>query len=290
MLTTIQSNRLTVTVKDYGAELQSVCLDGMERLWQGNAEVWEDRAPILFPFVGCIKNGIYTYQGKEYPATSHGFAASFPFLVAAQSESSVTYRLVSNEETKKIYPFDFLFDVTFSVEENKLIQTFTVKNTGKDRMYYAFGGHPGFLVPPDGETDFTDWYLQFAQGEILNQELLDGMFMSGTVVPCPYAKGNKIPFFHEMFDDDAFILTGLKNKVFEIKSDKSSHRILADCSDFDYLAFWQETGSGADYVCIEPWNGVPSDSKSPEDLTVKRDMRILNGGESEVCTMSFLFD
>ncbi len=290
MLTTIQNHRLSVTVRDLGAELQSVKLDGQERLWQGDPSVWEDRSPVLFPFVGCIKEGIYTYQGKEYPATSHGFAAASTFSLIDQTETSVTYRIVSSEETKKIYPFDFIFDVTYTLEENKLIQSFTVTNTGDEKMYYAYGAHPGFFVPPAEGTDFSDWYLNFAKGQPLNQMILDGMFMSREVVACPFAQGNKIPLTHETFREDALIFSGLNNKIFEIKSDKSPHRVLCDCTDFDYLAIWSETSKDANYVCIEPWNGLPSDSKDPEDLTVKRDMRILLPGETERGKVSYLLD
>ena len=287
---TIFNDRLSVTVSDLGAELQSVCLDGVERLWQGDSSVWSGRSPILFPFVGRIKNGEYTYDGKIYSSpTPHGFAKRSTFTVAEQSETSLTFRLVSSAETKKLYPFDFLFDVTYSIEENRLVQSFCVKNTGDQSMYYAFGGHPGFILPPDN-TEFSDWYLEFAEGEELNQALLDGVFMSDKVVPCPYAKGNKIPLYHSMFDDDAFILTGLKNKVFEIKCDNSPHRIISDCSAFDYIAFWQATKSNAKYLCIEPWNGLPSDSKAPEDLTVKRDMRILPPDKEEICSVSYILD
>ena len=287
---TVSNSRLSVTVSDLGAELQSVCLDGVERLWQGDPAVWNGRSPILFPFVGRIKNGDYTFGRKAYSAPSpHGFARKSIFSVAEQTETSLTLRLVSSEETKELYPFDFLFDVTYSIEENRLVQSFRVKNTGDQPMYYAYGGHPGFILPPDG-TEFSDWYLEFAEGEELNQALLDGMFMSQTVAPCPYAKGNKIPLYHAMFDHDAFILTGLKNKVFAIKSDKSPHRILADCSDFDYVAFWQAVKSNAKYLCIEPWNGLPSDSKAPEDLTIKRDMRILPPDGEEIGSVSYTLE
>ncbi len=287
---TISNHRLSVAVSDYGAELQSVVLDGRERLWQGDPDVWSGRSPILFPFVGRIKNGSYTFEGKEYSAPfPHGFARKSTFSVAEQTESSVTFRLTSSEKTKKLYPFEFIFEVTYSVEENLLVQSFRVENTGNSAMYYAFGAHPGFILPL-GETEFSDWYLEFAPDQPLNQALLDGVFMSQTVVPCPYAKGNKIPLYHAMFDDDAFILTGLNNKIFTVKSEKSPHKIVADCREFDYVAFWQMPKTDAQYLCIEPWNGLPSDSKAPEDLTVKRDLRILAPKQREICSVSYLLD
>jgi len=291
MNTIISNGRLTVIVSDRGAELRSVRLDGTERLWQGDPAVWDERSPILFPFVGRIKEGKYTFDGVEYPAEGpHGFARRSVFSLASQTENSVTYRLTASEETKAVYPFDFVLEIAYRIEENTLIQSFTVLNPGDGTAYYSFGAHPGFLVPATEGSEFTDWYLEFAEGETLNQAMLDGMFMSRRVEPCRFAKGNKIPLYHEMFDDDAFILTGLKNKKFVLKNGKTAEKIAADCSDFEYIAFWQATGSGANYVCIEPWNGLPSDAADPEDLTVKRDMRTLAPGAQETCSVRYTFD
>lgn len=291
MNTVISNSRLTVTVSDYGAQLQSVLLDGTERLWQGDPAVWDERSPILFPFVGRIKEGKYTFEGKEYPAEGpHGFARRSVFSLVEQGDSFLTYRLTASKTTKAVYPFDFVLDITYRIEENRLTQSFTVTNPEERTIYYSFGAHPGFLVPPTEGSAFDDWYLEFAEGETLNQAMLDGMFMSRRVEPCRFAKGNKIALYHAMFDDDAFILTGLKNKKFVLKNDKTKEQIASDCSDFEYIAFWQAAGSGAKYVCIEPWNGLPSDATDPEDLTVKRDMRTLAPKKSETCSVSYTFD
>ncbi len=287
MTEVLQTTRLSVTVSDFGAELQSVKLDGTERLWQGDPSVWGEHSPILFPFVGRIKNGKYTFDGKEYSSDGpHGFARFSPFSLVEKTESSVTYRLTDSPETKAVYPFSFVLDITYTLAENRLTQTFSVQNTDDKTIYYSFGAHPGFILPPDG-TEFEDWYIEFAPGQELNQAFLDGMFMSRKVGPCPFAKGNKIPLYHAMFDADAFILTGLKNKIFTVKSEKSPHSLTADCSDFDYVAFWQAAGCQPKYLCIEPWNGLPSDASDPEDLTVKRDMRTLAPGASESCSVTY---
>ncbi len=43
----------------------------------------------------------------------HGFVADFDFEVADKQADQVTLSLKSTDETKKYYPFDFGFDVTF---------------------------------------------------------------------------------------------------------------------------------------------------------------------------------
>lgn len=253
--------------------------------------MWSERSPIVFPFVGRCKEQKYTFEGKEYPAEGpHGFARRALFSLAGQGDDFLTYRLTSSVETKKEYPFDFVLEITYRISENRLTQSFSVTNVDQRDIYYSFGAHPGFLVPSGEGSDFCDWYLEFPEGESLNQAMLDGMFMSRRIEPCRFAKGNKIPLFHEMFDDDAFILTGIKNKTFVLKNSRTSEQIAVDWTGFDYLAFWQAAGSGANYVCIEPWNGLPSDATDPEDLTVKRDLRTLPPKGNEIRSVTYILD
>lgn len=288
MNTTITNGILSVTVSDYGAELQSVHLRDTERLWQGDAAVWEERSPILFPFVGRVKNGAYTDRGVEYKTKGpHGFARRSRFTLVSAADDTLVYRLTSSPETKTEYPYDFILEVSYRIADNVLYQSFTVKNTDSCPIRYSFGAHPGFLVPPTDASEFDDWYLEFSDKAPLRQAMLDGMFMSDRVEPCPYAEGNIISLFHSMFDDDAFILAGLSDKRFVLKNKKTEESIAVDATGFDYLAFWQAAGSNAPFLCVEPWNGLPSDAKAPEDLAVKRDLRTLAPDASETCTVSY---
>lgn len=286
----LSSSRLTATVDPLGAQLTSLKLDGTERLWQGDPSVWNEHAPVLFPIVGRVRDGVYRYQGKEYSiACPHGFARTSLFSVTEQTASKVTLRLLPDDQTEKQYPFFFVFDVTYELEENVLRMTFRVQNDGANEMYYSFGAHPGFRIPPDDGTCFEDWYLRFAEGETLTEATLDGIFMSGKTRPLPYAKGRDVPLDHEMFANDAFILTGLKNKTVQLRSDKSPHRVTVDCSGFDYLAFWQAY-SKAEYLCVEPWNGLPSLTGSDEDLTKKLAIRRLAPDGVETCGLTFVLE
>ena len=286
----IKSDRLSVCVDPFGAQMTSLCLDGVERLWQGDPEIWDEHAPVLFPIVGRVHDGKYRHNGIEYTIDCpHGFARNRFFSVADQSPCRIVLRLTANEDTRCQYPFDFVFDVSYEVCGNRLEIGFRVKNQSREPMYYSFGAHPGFRIPPEDGTDFSDWYLQFAEGETLTEATLDGVFLSGNTRPLPYAQKNRVPLNHSLFAHDAFILTGLKNKTVELRSDKSAHRIVADCSQFDYLAFWQAY-STAEYLCIEPWNGLPSSVSSDEVLSEKPGIRRLSAGAEERCSVSFVLE
>ena len=64
----MENEFLTVSVSDAGAELSSVIdkESGLERLHDGNPEIWNRHAPILFPFVGKVVGGTYRVDGNEY--------------------------------------------------------------------------------------------------------------------------------------------------------------------------------------------------------------------------------
>ena len=77
---TLKCGSVEIAVADRGAELRSYKVDGEEFMWDRNPEIWAASSPVLFPFVGSIKNGVYHYKGKDYEITTrHGFARTEDF-------------------------------------------------------------------------------------------------------------------------------------------------------------------------------------------------------------------
>ena len=72
----LENEQIEVTVNIHGAELRSLKskADGQEYLWNADAKYWGRTSPVLFPFVGGVKNKVYRHEGKEYPMNQHGFA------------------------------------------------------------------------------------------------------------------------------------------------------------------------------------------------------------------------
>ena len=64
-LITIKSDLITVTISSKGAEIQSILdKNGIERMYDGDPRFWANRAPILFPVAGGLKDDGYEWQGK----------------------------------------------------------------------------------------------------------------------------------------------------------------------------------------------------------------------------------
>ena len=63
-------------IDSFGAEVKSVIRkdNNREYMWYGNKKFWGRTSPVLFPFVGSMRDKKFTWQGKDYPMGQHGFA------------------------------------------------------------------------------------------------------------------------------------------------------------------------------------------------------------------------
>ena len=279
MIYTIKNEQLTVEVSSLGAELQSVKTnDGCEYLYQGNPEFWSGRAPIMFPICGRFFGGKYNYLGKEYEMGSHGFARNSEFSVSSQSESAVTLTLLENEETKKSYPFNFKFDVTFSLNGKELFVDYKVTNTDEKTLIFALGGHPAFNVPLDKGLKFEDYIVEFDKScDAVKVDLSPTCFC--TYDDQIYTQGGTkaINLTHELFDNDAIFLYNVPKKV-TLYSPLGVRAVTVKFDKMKYVGFWHATKKPAPYVCIEPWTSIPSKDGEVDNLLTKREMIHLEPG------------
>ncbi len=275
----ISNGIITLEVADKGAEMMSVQKDGGEYLWQGNPEFWSGRACNLFPICGRLTDGKYTYKGNTYEMVLHGFAKLSDFVLKEQTENKLVFSLKSNDEIKKIYPFDFEYVVTYTLNGETLNVEYSVENAGKETMYFAFGGHPGFNVPLNGEGKFEDYYVEFAEATNPEQLVFEECYMSDKTVPFALENGVRLNLKHDLFVNDAIFLTKMSNKV-TLASAKTNRSVTVEYPNMKYVGFWHKPYSEAPYVCIEPWMSVPAYYNVVDDLETKRDMTKLEPGKT----------
>ena len=73
---------LRALVSETGAELCALDgADGTEYLWRGDPALWARHAPVLFPHVGRLPGGRYTWRGETYSLPLHALQgnASLPW-------------------------------------------------------------------------------------------------------------------------------------------------------------------------------------------------------------------
>ncbi|MDR2879425.1 MAG: aldose 1-epimerase family protein [Fusobacteriales bacterium] len=263
----IRKGNIELGVLGKGAELVSLKKDGTEFMWERDPKFWGKSSPVLFPFVGSIKDGKYKYNGKEYSMeTRHGFARDNDFELVEKGEDFLKFLLKSNEATLEKYPFNFELYLTYKIENENVDMIYEVVNPDKDEMYFSIGAHPAFATPVSEEIKLEDYYLELNEKETAsiyqNEEAL--LIREKKV----YLENESIINLGEhVFDNDAIIFKGLNSNEVTIKCKKSSRELKVKYDNFPYIAFWSVPK--APFVCIEPWYGKSDFTDASGELTEK---------------------
>ena len=258
MLHTIQSDCMSVTVHEQGAQLWSILLrDGTQVLWQGDKTYWADRALTIFPYVARLWQGRYELDGQIYEMPIHGFAPGSRFALAEKTDTRMVFELTDSEETRAQYPRRFAFRAIYALEGSTLSVTYEVDNRDEKTMIFGLGGHPGFNVPLEAGKAFSDYRLRFcAPCEPVRVGFTEDCFVNGKDTPFQLTE-NCLPLSHDLFDDDAIVLRDMAREV-TLVSIGGGCSVTVSYPDMPYLGIWHWPRTDAPYVCIEPWSSLPA--------------------------------
>ncbi len=249
----LENEILKIEIKAAGAELCSIFHKAkkIEYMWQAGRE-WPKHAPVLFPIVGQLRDNKYHFKGKEYSLPRHGFARERNFAVVKQDDYSVTFRLKEDAATLKSYPFHFNFDIQYLLRKRELFITYNVLNTGNEVMYFSVGAHPAFRVPNDVRDPYDDYYLEFDSDEdSLIWPLKEGLIDQA---PVRFLNSRKMPLSKALFEKDALVFKNIRSENIHLGSNRQGHVLSVRVSQCPFLGIW--AAKGADFLCIEPWQGI----------------------------------
>ena len=253
----LENDLLEVTINSFGAELSSITgkETGTQYLWDADEKFWKRSAPVLFPFVGSLKDKEYTVDGKDYPMGQHGFARDMEFSVVSETTDEARFELRSNDDTLAKFPFEFVLKIGYKLDGNDIKVTWHVENPGDKELLFSIGGHPAFMCPVTEDGKQSDYYLKFDADKALTYGLLSG---DGLLDRDDYLLGVDINGYcaidEHMFDKDALIIEHFQaSKVSLCTPDKKPY--LTVSFDAPLFGLWSPAGKGAPFVCIEPWYG-----------------------------------
>lgn len=255
ILNTLKTGDVEIVVAKRGAELKNYKVKGEEFIWNSNPDFWSGSSPVLFPFVGSLKNGKYTYKDNEYELTTrHGFVRTEDFELVEKTEKSMKFKFSSTEETLKKYPFEFDFFITYNILGNKLEMEYTVVNKTNQEMYFSLGTHPAFALDVNENIKLNDYYLEFEKNETSQKYVLTNNGLVFDKKINSLNNENKIQITENVFDNDALVYDDLKSEKVKIKNIKNSKEVMIEYKGFPYIAFWSKPK--APFVCVEPWYGI----------------------------------
>lgn len=276
---TIQNDKLRATFNNLGAELVSLINieTGKEIMWSGNPDFWSGISPVLFPIIGALKNEQYIFENQTYELPRHGFARRRIFAVKESSENEVVFELTSDEESLKIYPFQFSLEIKYTLAANKLNVDYLVKNLSQKQMYFSLGAHPGFAIDTENGLNYNDYEIAFSNDDELQiHPLADNLISNQTKT---IDLENKVlPLSYELFSKDALVMTNMRSKELILRNNKNHHKVIFTFSNFPYFGVW--AAKNADFVCLEPWQGIADLENHNQQLTEKFGiLRLEKGGD-----------
>ena len=280
---TLETDELKVLISSFGAEMQSLFgkAGSTEYLWQGNPKFWGRRAPHLFPIIGGLKDGRFVYDSRSYEMGNHGFARDSEFAIEALSKTKAVFTLC---ERKENYPFDYLLSITYALKRNRLKITYTVKNTGKRKLYFSVGGHPAFACPINPALKYSDYFIEFEKEENPEQPLIQNDLVDGhRILPI---RNRRISLLNSLFTRDALVIERPNSKKFRLRSAKDGRQIEMKIKNFDFMAFWSKPADGADFICFEPWCGIDDKADGIRSLESKWKIHCLKPGKTFRCAYS----
>lgn len=254
---TLKNDVLTVEVSEHGAELHSIRKGATEYLWQADPKFWARHSPVLFPIVGSVWDKLYRVDGKVYELGQHGFARDMDFVKVEGNDTEVFYRLESNDDTLKKYPWPFRLEIGYKLKGNAIEVIWRVYNPGTEEMYFQIGAHPAFYYPDyDPETDERG-YFSFDRSEGLEciRIMEKGCVDAVTKYPLEIPQDGLLPLRKDTFDviDTIMLQDSQIGRVTLHRNDGTPWLSLKFTAPV--VGLWSPPTKNAPFICIEPWYG-----------------------------------
>lgn len=254
----IKNGVIEAGINQKGAELVSLVRssDNRQYMWSGDAKYWNRVSPVLFPFVGKLNGQKYKYENVWYEGISqHAFARDMEFTLTEKKEDEIWFKLESDEETQKLYPFSFTFEIGYKLDANSIKVIWKVRNNSQQTMHFSLGAHPAFLCPEDGNGSKDGYFLNLHTDatSIESGELTaDGVL--GDVTKTFSLKDGRLDVTDAIFDKDALIFDSAEIKKVSIENPQRQE-YLSVSFDTPLLGIWSPAKKAAPFICIEPWYG-----------------------------------
>lgn len=315
-LLTLSNGALAVSVSPHGAEPRSLTdAAGREYLWQAG-DPWNRSACHLFPAICRHVDDALIHRGERFPMPKHGLDRDLGFAVLADGTDperpELRFALDSSERTRAAFPFDFRLEIAYRIAGTALTIEYTVANRSEEPMPFALGWHPAFAWPLPQTAEAVSspspsspaagssgaaaeahasaraaapaHVLEWASGTApASFRRLDDDLLLPDAHPSASlgAEGSAVPLDPAHFAPGAALFDGVgETSVVFRAADGSGPRVAISWEGFENLTLWQ--APGCDFLCIEPWAGLPASVGDAREETSRSDLRLLGPGETSV--------
>ena len=164
----------------------------------------------------------------------------------------------------------------FTLTAAGLAITRRVENTGKEKMYFSVGEHLGLSLTPWGGS-LENYALVFPAAQTAwNWQLNKGLLDKKT----PYLDNtDTLPLSKALFQTyGCLVLQGLSAPWVALRPVGNDRGIRVSIGGFAAMVVWSPDNDGQ-FVCVEPWQGLPSEANGGYDLSQRPCILHLSSGE-----------
>ena len=259
ILTLHSGNALLAILPEVGGYITRYCLKTEEQvleLMRHSTQVGlaaEDPTEMscfpLIPFSNRIRNGRFTFQGKQikmltnfppevHTIHGHGWKASWTVSEVKENRAVLAYQHFPDE-----WPFSYLARQVFDLKASSLTVTLQIKNTGNSAMPVGMGLHPYFVRTPQASITAKTEKMWINDAETMPLRLES--------VPEINLLNQGLIVTQNALDN---LFTGWNREVLISWPEWNANlRIFAD-APLDFLVIY--TPADADYFCVEPVSNV----------------------------------
>lgn len=205
--------------------------------------------PNIFPVFNQMPEGV-VLEGAHAPLPNHGIARHEPWQAFTYPDlpGVLVLRLISNERTKKYYPYDFTYTQCITLEPANLTIDQHIETEGA----FSVGFHPYFRVGDKLDIEITGieagtqyWYMPNSlskhEKDTIIAEDRSLMYVPGKEGSLNFATGEVNHHFDMTGQNHDIIITdpGLQRRI-----------TLQRTATYQGLTIWSEPQASA--VCVEP--------------------------------------
>jgi galactose mutarotase-like enzyme len=264
-----------------GAELQGLTASDTEGaardlLWAGT-QPWPRHSPVLFPIIGKLPDDRSTLAGHEVHLPQHGFARDLRFAWQERSETGCTLELTDDVQTRALFPQAFSLILAYEIEGDVLHVRYTLRNPDPAATLHAsLGVHPAFAWPQVNGVPKDAHRLVFEkpEPEAIRQVASGLLQPKGVATP---VSGDTLALHDSLFANDALIFEKPHSRQVRFVTPDDAG-IEVSWNGFRSLGVWMKPG--ADFLCIEPWQGYATPEGFAGDFSEKPGLLHLAPGES----------
>lgn len=248
----LEGKKLKIEVDLHGGTLHSIIdkENNEELMYQIEEGSWPNQDVVIFPHVGTNS---FDINGKHYEiSTRHGLLRNADFKFKEKGENYLKVYYESSEESKKVFPFDFEFILTYKLEDYKLIEHVEIVNKSKEILPCMYGSHLAIKTNEKG-------IVLLNENRVLHPLNEKGLIDLDKVVILP----ETLTLTKDLFKKYDTLVIENKSNHLEVKTGFGyTVNYKFDCPNF---AIWSNANKG-NYVCIEPWWGISNIINESKEL------------------------